>query len=49
MIKGKTVYSVQAGDESNSDSYGAASFILKSVGAALCGATIPAIVFYFLF
>lgn len=49
MASQKIGYSVTVGKTAEPESKTIRFFILKSVGAALCGAAIPAVVFYFLF
>lgn len=48
MEKMKVVYPIPADMNDGNDSYGSRQFIMKTIAASLCGATIPAIIFYFL-
>jgi hypothetical protein len=48
MEKVKVIYPIPADLSEGNDSYGSRQFIVKMVAASLCGATIPAIIFYFL-
>jgi len=46
--KMKVIYPIPADLSDGNDSYGSRQFIMKAIAASLCGATIPAIIFYFL-
>jgi hypothetical protein len=48
MEKMKVIYPIPANVSDSNDSYGSRQFIMKTIAASLCGATIPAIIFYFL-
>ena len=48
MEKVKIVYPISSRFNEGSDSYGMPQFIAKAVMASLCGASIPAVIFYFL-
>ena len=48
MEKVKVSYPIPVDLHSGSDSYGSGQFIMKTIAASLCGASIPAVIFYFL-
>ena len=48
MEKMKVVYPIPANLSDGSDSYGSRKFIMKTIAASLCGAIVPAIIFYFM-
>jgi len=48
MEKMKVIYPIPVDLNDGNDSYGSRQFIMKTIAASLCGATIPAIIFYFL-
>jgi len=47
MEKMKVIYPIPADLNAGSDSYGSRQFIMKTIAASLCGAIVPAIIFYF--
>ncbi len=48
MEKVKVSYPITVDLDSGSDSYGSGQFLMKTIAASLCGASVPAIIFYFL-
>jgi hypothetical protein len=48
MEKVKVSYPISVEMNRGSDSYGSGQFIMKTIAASLCGASIPAVIFYFL-
>jgi hypothetical protein len=48
MEKVKVSYPISVNLRSGNDSYGSGQFIMKTIAASLCGASIPAVIFYFL-
>ncbi len=48
MEKIKIIYPVTANLSAGGDSYGSRQFIMKTIAASLCGAIVPAIIFYFM-
>ncbi len=49
MASQKTSFVISADNQFTSRSNAIPAFVWKSVGAALCGAAIPGVIFYFLF
>ena len=48
MEKMKVIYPIPENLSAGSDSYGSRQFIMKTIAASLCGAIVPAIIFYFM-
>ncbi|MFQ5451686.1 MAG: hypothetical protein ACE5E9_13745 [Nitrospinaceae bacterium] len=48
MEKVKVSYPIPSDLMQSKDSYGTGQFIMKTIAASLCGASIPAVIFYFL-
>ncbi len=48
MEKVKVIYPIPATLSGENDSYGSRQFIMKTIAASLCGAVVPAIIFYFM-
>jgi hypothetical protein len=48
MEKMKVIYPVTANLSTGGDSYSSRQFIIKTIAASLCGAIVPAIIFYFM-
>ncbi len=44
----KVIYPIPADLRDGNDSYGSRQFIMKTIAASLCGAIVPAIIFYFM-
>jgi hypothetical protein len=48
MEKMKVIYPIPENLSAGNDSYGSRQFIMKTIAASLCGAIVPAIIFYFM-